>query len=364
MFTVIFRPLLACLLMVLVTLPVQAQTNPPNKSSLTVGVAGGAPFVMGSIENNSLNGISVDLWEDLAKQKDWLFKYQIFAGVDSALTALEEGKLDLVVGPISITSARVKAFQFSQPYYQSSLTIASRNDDLSLWQQMKPFFSLKLLMAIAVFLSILAGVGLLLWLAERKISSQQFPSDPKKGIGNGMWLAIVTMSTTGYGDMAPVTLQGRIIAGGWMIISLIFATSMIAGISSTLTLSKFSSSTITQAEQLPGKKIATVAGSPAERFIGEHQGRKVLVDTLEQAMEKLEAETVDGVIYDQPQLLYYKNQHKAANINIPKAEYYKQGYGFVFNIDSELVSDVNLILLTFAETQHTEEIVSRYLGKP
>ena len=83
-----------------------------------------------------------------------------------------------------------------------------------LWGRIQPFFSKRLLYATGVFVFILACVGTLLWLAERK-DNEQFPTSPARGIGNGMWCAISTMTTTGYGDIAPVTLAGRIIACGW-----------------------------------------------------------------------------------------------------------------------------------------------------
>lgn len=331
-------------------------------TALTVAVAGDKPFVIYNPDSKSLEGISLSIWEKIAKQKNWTYQYKYFDSVDKALNALKQGQVDLLAGPISITSERVKDFRFSQPYYQSSLTIASRDENASFWGKIKPFFSMQLLIAICIFLSLLASVGLLFWLAERKHSPEQFPADPKKGIANGMWLAIVTMSTTGYGDMAPVSLKGRVVAGCWMIISLIFATSMIAGIASTLTLSGFSSSTITQVEQFPGKKIATKMGSPAVGFIDEHQGKTVLVSTLTDAMEKLKNKDVDAVVFDRPQLLFYKNKHKAENINIPSAEYYKQGYGFAFRNDSELINEINLILLTLSEEQKIEKIMTEYIG--
>ncbi|WP_372761247.1 transporter substrate-binding domain-containing protein [Pseudoalteromonas sp.] len=361
--TKIVQSLLSGLFVLLAVLssPLAAQSEQAN-TPLIVGVAGDAPFVMQGA-NNKLEGISLSIWQKIAEEKNWQYQYKQFATVEKALAALQQGDIDLLAGPISITSSRVIDFRFSQPYYQSSLTIASRNENASIWAKIKPFFSIRLLIAVAVFISILAVVGLLFWLVERKHSPEQFPADPKRGIANGMWLAIVTMSTTGYGDMAPVSLKGRIVAGCWMVISLIFATSMIAGIASTLTVSSFSSSTITHVEQFPGKKIATSTGSPAIGFIEEHQGEKVVVSSLTEAMAKLKNKAVDAVVFDRPQLLFYKNKHKAENIHIPSAEYYKQGYGFAFKNDSELINEVNLHLLKLAEDQVIEQIMIDYLGK-
>lgn len=329
--------------------------------TLTVGVAGSEPFVF--VKDSNEKGIAVDVWESLAAKKNWNYKYIYYETVDEALHSIDEGHLDVVVGPISITSQRVEYLRFSQPFYNSSLAIVSRADKLHIWDKVKPFFSLNLLYAVFIFLFILAIVGTFLWLAERKASPDQFPEDPLHGIGTGMWLAIVTMSTVGYGDRAPVTLMGRIIAGSWMVISIIFATSMVAGIASTLTLSSLGSSTISNIEELSGKKAATIEASPSAFFLKESKVKGVEVHTLPEAMEKLKNKSVEAVVYDRPQLLYYLANHKEEGFYIAQAEYAKQGYGFAFSMESKLVPEVNRALLELAEEQEVNNIVENYLDK-
>ncbi|MFB9055138.1 transporter substrate-binding domain-containing protein [Mariniflexile ostreae] len=348
-------------LLVFSTLSAYAQVKVSDTlaKTLLVGVAGNEPFVF----NENQAGIAVEIWDNIAEKKDWDFEYVPFENVDEALRALSKGELDLVVGPISITAKRLETMRFSQPFYNSSISIISRIENQSIWQKVKPLFSFKLIMAVAIFLIILAIVGTLLWLAERKQSPEQFSEDPLNGIGTGMWLAIVTMSTTGYGDKAPVTVLGRIIAGSWMIISIIFATSMVAGIASTLTLSSLDSTTISNIEQLSGRKVATISGSPSEAFLNKSKIKEVGLSDLDEAIADLESKNVEAVVYDRPQLLYFIKNNKSKNLYISKAEYYKQGYGFAFSIHSGLISEVNRTLLELAENQELEEIIHSYIQK-
>lgn len=341
------------------TVTAQKQVADPPKKALRVGVAGSEPFVFDSTNT----GIAVELWDKIAQKESWSFEYVPFSNVESALRSLENGNLDLVVGPISITSKRLEKMRFSQPFYNSSISIISRIDHLSLWEKFKPLFSFKLLIAVGIFLIILAIVGTLFWLAEREKSPEQFPHEPLPGIGTGMWLAIVTMSTTGYGDKAPITLMGRIIAGAWMVITLISATTMIAGIASVLTLSGNNSNTISNIEQLSGRKAATIAGSPSEEFLQKEKAKVIGVNSLDEAIKKLENKEVDAVVYDRPQLLYYLKDHQKDNLYISKAEYYKQGYGFAFPVNSTIILDVNLRLLSLSENQITEDIIHTYIQK-
>lgn len=44
---------------------------------------------------------------------------------------------------------------------------------------------------------------------------------PIKGLGQAVWWAAVTMTTVGYGDKAPKTLGGRVVAVAWMLASIV-----------------------------------------------------------------------------------------------------------------------------------------------
>src|SRR5699024_6990263 len=94
--------------------------------TLIVGVAGSQPFVMQNEKGVRPEGISVDIWEDVADKANWDYRYKSFESVDQALYAVERGDIDVVVGPVSITSDRMEHLDFSQPFFQSSLSIVSR----------------------------------------------------------------------------------------------------------------------------------------------------------------------------------------------------------------------------------------------
>jgi voltage-gated potassium channel len=78
-----------------------------------------------------------------------------------------------------------------------------------------------------MFAIVLTGGAVLSFLAERHAQPQVFSS-----LGASLWWAITTLTTTGYGDMAPVTLAGRMIGGAVMIGGL-GTISLLAGILAT-----------------------------------------------------------------------------------------------------------------------------------
>jgi voltage-gated potassium channel len=78
-----------------------------------------------------------------------------------------------------------------------------------------------------MFAAVLVGGAVLAFLAERHSQPQVFTS-----VGASLWWAITTLTTTGYGDMTPVTVMGRMIAGAVMIGG-ICTISLLAGILAT-----------------------------------------------------------------------------------------------------------------------------------
>jgi voltage-gated potassium channel len=69
-----------------------------------------------------------------------------------------------------------------------------------------------LVSVLLAFVIVLLSAGTLAYLVEREVQPETFGSVPA-----ALWWAIVTLTTTGYGDAVPVTLVGRLLGGSVMI---------------------------------------------------------------------------------------------------------------------------------------------------
>ncbi|XP_065643224.1 uncharacterized protein LOC136074966 [Hydra vulgaris] len=78
----------------------------------------------------------------------------------------------------------------------------------------------------------------LVWLAECK-KNNDFNNLFIKGLGTGLWWAVVTVATVGYGDIVPKSLIGRVLSIFWMIIGIIFLSGMTGTFSSVMTTNSF-----------------------------------------------------------------------------------------------------------------------------
>jgi voltage-gated potassium channel len=76
----------------------------------------------------------------------------------------------------------------------------------------------------AASIVITIGAGIAMTVADRK----HFPS-----IGSGLWWAVQTVTTVGYGDHVPTTVAGRLVASLVMLFGIGFLTVVTAAITST-----------------------------------------------------------------------------------------------------------------------------------
>jgi polar amino acid transport system substrate-binding protein len=333
----------------------------PLQPVLRVGVAGSEPFVVNRA--GSFEGVAVEIWQALAANAGWRGHFDSFRNVPEALDALAKGTVDVVVGPVSITAERARFARFSQPYFSSSLSILSRTEPPTFWQRLAPFFSGSFYIAVIFFVSVLALVGTLIWLAERHAPQTGFAHEPGRGIANGIWFAIVTMSTVGYGDLAPRTLLGRMVTATWIVISIVTATSLIAGIASTLTLTGMQRNSIETADQLRGRRVAVIPDSPGQPFAERHGANPVGVASLDQGFAFLKQQAVDAMVFDRPQLLYILKERGESSLAVSRSNYARQNYGFAVQLSSPLISEINVRLLELQESGRVDRIVRAWLGE-
>jgi polar amino acid transport system substrate-binding protein len=323
-----------------------------------VGVAGSQPFVVS--EGQTPGGLSVDVWREVARRTGARFELERIGSVQEAVDRVATGKLDVAVGPISITAKRAQKVSFTQPYFQSSLAIVARRHGAGLAEFLTPFLSKAFIYGTGTLLSVLLLVGVLFWFAERNKNPQMFPGHPVRGIGNGIWLALVTMTTVGYGDRVPVTVSGRVIGGIWMVLAMLSLSSLTAGIATTLTVASLNRSAIASAGELDGKRVAVLRGNTSESFVRKHGARVVPARSVNHALSLVAEGAARAVVEDRPILQYALSHSDFPDLELADSAYEPQGYGFAAASD-ELARRFDIAILQAAEERRIETITEHWL---
>ncbi|MGB7393318.1 MAG: transporter substrate-binding domain-containing protein [Pricia sp.] len=344
------------LFLILYTLNLSAQTQ--QDSTIQVGFAGSEPFIL---DGQEANGIAPDIWKEIAFNAELNYKFSPYQSINEGIDAVQSGEIDVLIGPITINSQRAENISFSQPFFDTEMGILAPVMELTLWDRIRPLFSVNFLLAVLSFLLLLTFVGLIFWLVEGRKYPEEYGSKPSKGIGSGIWLALVTMTTVGYGDMAPRTTAGRVVIGSWMIISLIMATSFIAGIATTLSLTGQSETTITELGQLGSKRVAVPNYKKMLDNFKAVGASPVTVNNVEEGYKLLTDGKVDALVYDIVPLEYILEPSAEEEYKLSKRNINPQHYGFVFPLNSSLRHTVNLEILKLKESDDIEQIIAGYV---
>ncbi len=359
---------LVCLLFLFAAYPnslaAQQQASTTHLSAekpLLVGVYPAPPFAFKDNEGE-WTGISIELFKDIAEDLERSIIFKEYT-LEELLKSVEEGKVDVAVTALSITAEREEHIDFSHPFYTSHLGIAVSSDKKeTIFSMISRFFSWDALHYIAGLLGLLFCVGILAWIVERKHNPEQFRKN-HHGLLDGLWWAAATMTTVGYGDIAPKSPAGRIVALGWMFISVGLMSFFIAGFTTTLTMTHFQNA-VQGPEDLVHARTAAIADASSIDYLRQLMLSPLLFPDLDQALDALVAGQVQAVVHDKPLLLYANHTKRFGSIRVLSAAFDPQQYGFAFKQGSPLRKPINVSLLSKVEDlDYWRRLITPFLGK-
>ena len=323
-------------------------TNPTTKAAdLSVAVKHAEPFAYE--EDGVWKGVSIDLLEQLSKEVG--FTYNLFEqpSVSRMITVTEEGFVDMSVAAISLTPEREKSVDFSHAYFSTSQGILANTKaspvENAIWIGQK----------IAV---ILIGLIALMYIMGFIISRLDKGGEIN-GAHEGAWWALVTFSTTGYGDEVPVTNRGKIFASAWIIASLFLISIFTGYVASAMTV-KHLSETTTQLADLYDRDVTVIDGTTAQLKLAELGIEYDSVDTLATAMNNFKSGKTDVIVYDKAMLDYASKDIEDVDVwAIDNSDEY---YAIALPQDSELKEKINLGILKIISTSKWKATKAKYFG--
>ncbi len=349
------------ILMILMIGDVNAQQQPLPQKTLMVGTKESPPFSMKDPDGN-WTGISIGLWQQIAAELDLTYEFREL-DLKQLLDGVRNRSLDVAVAVLTITPEREKNFDFTHTYYTTGLGIAVASKAHNPWFTVfRRFFSFAFLKIVATLAFVLLAVGLLVWWFERKKNPQQFNGNVAGGIGSGFWWSAVTMTTVGYGDKAPVTFAGRLLALIWMFVALIIISSFTAAITSSLTVSQLGS-VVKGPEDLPRVTVGTIINTTSESYLEQTRISYLPYKTPQEGLIALKKGDIDALVYDAPMLRYYIHRDYPGSLHVLPKRLLRQDYGIALTSNSPLREQINVVLLQKIREKAWQDKLFQYLGE-
>lgn len=352
-------PQCVCYLLIALLLHSQAAFAASSKT-LQVGIRVSPPFVIRE-PDGFVSGLSIELWRHIADELDLSYEFKEMS-LPELLDAVKNQEIDAAVAAMTVTADREAIMDFSHPFHSSGLGIAVPAQQTNLIANVfDAIFSVEFFQALLGLGLVLGIIAFCLWLLERKANPSQFGGTPLKGLGAGFWWSAVTMTTVGYGDKAPVTFCGRLLAIVWMFASVITISGFTAAIASVFTVQQIHGN-IKGPQDLYGHIVGTVAGSTGEKYAQERLLNLQSQDDPEHALSALVQGKVAAVVYDLPILRYITKRNYGHQITVLPQAFERQDYAIALPAKSELREDINRALLRYIVSQEWQQHLSRYLG--
>ena len=347
--------------------PAQAPT--PARTRLVVGLTQSPPFCMRG-EDGTWSGISVELWQWIAADLgvDTEFREATVTGL---FDDLAPGRpLDVRIGALTITPERDDRVDFTQPFFLSGLGVAVKTASGAggLWSWLGRVLAWNFWRIVAALLVSLALVALLIWALEQKTNPKEFGGDGKayRGIGSALWWSAVTMTTVGYGDLAPRSPAGRLVAIAWMFISLFLVSWFTASMASILTAERLDAGpggfVVRGADDLRRLQVAVIAGTSSEDYLRRRRIDYLRVP-LKDLLEVLLTGRAQAVLSDAPSLRYVaRSGPYAGKITVLPQTLQTEPYGIALRDGSPWSKPVDRALLHRLATPAWRDLVYRYVG--
>ncbi len=329
---------------------------------MRVGVSPFTPFVM--FKDKEIKGYSIDLWKLVAEELGVDYQFVKSGGVSEKMENLTDRRIDVAIGGITITEERERRIDFTHSYFHTGLGIlVQKRSSASVGQLLRTFLTKKRLTIIGSFLLLVFMAGNIIWLVERRqdAGKRSFAPSYLPGIFEGMYWAVVTASTVGYGDRTPQTWVGRLLAILLIIIFLPFFAFFIAKLSSDITLYELHTA-IDGPNDLMDKRVGVVRGTTSHDYVSHLNAAVFPFQRVEQACELLIAGELDAIVYDRPHLLYFASTKGRGKVEVIGQSFAPQDYGMATNQGSDLREKINRAILSIIEKGKMDEIQTKWFG--
>ena len=305
---------------------------------LRVGVLDGSPPCSEQVAPGRWQGRAVTLWTAVASQERLPFLLEGYASVSSLLEASRRGAIDVGVGCLTVTDARLGRYRFSLPFQESGLALMQLTSRLALGQALlAALLDPQLLRVLLGYVLAITLISALVWWWEQRTSWAG------KGWRQALrsYALVFQVMATGPGTNVIVS---RTRGHGLVLLSWLVRIVGASLIVSTITLEVLQQPPATgrlplALEDLAGLRVAARPGSVSEARLRQPplagRVRLVTLPTVADAVPLLLQGRADAVLADEQQLLYARSQApswRRASLQLTLRGKYTESQAFVYGM--------------------------------
>jgi polar amino acid transport system substrate-binding protein len=333
----------------------QAQNEPLSVVTMPL-----EPFVIE--DGDRFTGFSVDLWDAVARQLGVEYRWVKVGSVDELLAAVKDGRADVGIAGISMTSEREQVVDFTMPFFNAGLRImTSTHTTPTIPTLIGLIFSPILLKVLGLGLLVLIVMAHIIWLVER--GGEEIPRAYLPGIWKSLWWSLATVATHEYGVLGESrAFFKRLLAMAVVVISVILIAQFTASVAASLTVHQLTGS-IHSSSDLPGKRIATVRGTTGADYLAEQHLTAVEVDRIDDAYPLLQNGQAQAIVFDAPVLLYHAATKGKGVVQVVGPTLKDEYYGIALPAGSALRKPINEALLELMQDGSYTEIHDKWFGE-
>jgi ABC-type amino acid transport substrate-binding protein len=327
---------------------------------LLVAVVDAPPFYMKTTDG-SWEGLSIELWQAVAQELGVEFELREY-NFEQELDAVTRGEVDVILA-LAVTEKYEVSMDLSHPFLRSGAAIAvpAEATEHSWLRFAGRLFSLNFLPVIGLLLLLSLTAGTIVWLFEARRNPKMFGGGTVRGVGQGIWWAMVTMTTVGYGDKAPKTFGGRLVALIWMFASVILIASFTAVITTSFTVGELKGK-VRGLSDLADVRVGSLAKSESFDFLAERGIAVLPFDNLRDGLQAIVDKKIDAFFFNELVLKHLARTEFSGRVHVLAGTFDHYYVSMALPPGSPLREPLNRALLKIITKDDWHRLVESYIG--
>ena len=169
------------------------------------------------------------------------------------------------------------------------------------------------------------------------------------------------MTTVGYGDKAPKTFGGRVVAIIWMFASIILISSFTATITTSLTIGELRGK-VQGFYDLPNVRVGSITESPIIDYMTKHGITARPYETIEKGLKAVADNQIDAFVLDEAVMKHLVKSSFPAQLRVLPGTFNHYYVGMALPQNAKLREPLNRAMLKIMKQEKWEQLVMHYLG--